>query len=401
VKAGWQVKPLHSLALTITDGNWVETKDQSDSGIRLIQTGNIGTGFFKNRCEKSRYIDDATFERLRCTEVFPGDCLVSRLPDPVGRSCIIPDTGEKMITAVDCTIIRFDRDVLLPEFFIYFSMSQSYLTAVADACTGTTRQRISRTNLGKLPIPLPPLDEQKRIIAILDETFEGLDRARANAEANLADARELFEATLREELEKNSTDWRECSLSDIGQTVTGSTPRTSETGNTGTFIPFIKPGDFLPDGRLNYESEGLSEKGAASSRILPPGSALMVCIGATIGKAGFSDRSIATNQQINALVPSVGICGEFVYLQMLSKSFQREVIQNAGQATLPIINKSKWSALKVRMPHDLSRQEAVTAKMREARNHVSSLEKHFTTTLADLTSLRQSLLQKAFSGELG
>lgn len=127
----------------------------------------------------------------------------------------------------------------------------------------------------------------------------------------------------------------------------------------------------------------------------------MVCIGATIGKAGFSDRSIATNQQINALVPSVGICGEFVYLQMLSKSFQREVIQNAGQATLPIINKSKWSALKVRMPHDLSRQEAVTAKMREARNHVSSLEKHFTTTLADLTSLRQSLLQKAFSGELG
>ncbi|ADE85673.1 restriction endonuclease subunit S [Rhodobacter capsulatus] len=401
MKAGWQVKPLHSLALTITDGNWVETKDQSDSGIRLIQTGNIGTGFFKNRCEKSRYIDDATFERLRCTEVFPGDCLVSRLPDPVGRSCIIPDTGEKMITAVDCTIIRFDRDVLLPEFFIYFSMSQSYLTAVADACTGTTRQRISRTNLGKLPIPLPPLDEQKRIIAILDETFEGLDRARANAEANLADARELFEATLREELEKNSTDWRECSLSDIGQTVTGSTPRTSETGNTGTFIPFIKPGDFLPDGRLNYESEGLSEKGAASSRILPPGSALMVCIGATIGKAGFSDRSIATNQQINALVPSVGICGEFVYLQMLSKSFQREVIQNAGQATLPIINKSKWSALKVRMPHDLSRQEAVTAKMREARNHVSSLEKHFTTTLADLTSLRQSLLQKAFSGELG
>ena len=96
------------------DGDWVESKDQSPNGIRLIQTGNVGQGVFKARSEKARYISEATFKRLRCTEIFEGDCLISRLPDPVGRSCILPDTGERMITAVDCTIVRFNPKQLLP-----------------------------------------------------------------------------------------------------------------------------------------------------------------------------------------------------------------------------------------------------------------------------------------------
>jgi type I restriction enzyme S subunit len=61
----------------------------------------------EGRSDKARFVSPATFDRLRCTEIFEGDCLVSRLPDPVGRACILPATGERMITAVNCTIIRF------------------------------------------------------------------------------------------------------------------------------------------------------------------------------------------------------------------------------------------------------------------------------------------------------
>jgi len=104
--------------------------------------------YSKDRAEKARYISEATFKRLRCTEIFAGDCLISRLPDPVGRSCILPDTGEKMITAVDCTIVRFNQKQLLPEFFNYFSRSLDYLKAVDSVTSGTTRNRISRSNLG-------------------------------------------------------------------------------------------------------------------------------------------------------------------------------------------------------------------------------------------------------------
>jgi type I restriction enzyme S subunit len=104
MKKGWPRKTLGELCEVFADGDWVESKDQSADGVRLVQTGNVGEGVFKDRAEKARYISDATFKRLRCTEFFEGDCLISRLPDPVGRSCILPETGERMITAVDCTM---------------------------------------------------------------------------------------------------------------------------------------------------------------------------------------------------------------------------------------------------------------------------------------------------------
>ena len=82
---------LSSLCATFIDGDWIESKDQSDNGIRLIQTGNVGFGFFKGREDKSRYITEETFKKLNCTEVVPGDILISRLPDPIGRACIVPE----------------------------------------------------------------------------------------------------------------------------------------------------------------------------------------------------------------------------------------------------------------------------------------------------------------------
>jgi type I restriction enzyme S subunit len=81
---------LADVCKVFADGDWVESKDQSPGGIRLVQTGNVGEGVFKDRGEKARYISEGTFGRLRCTEIFEGDCLISRLPDPVGRSCLLP-----------------------------------------------------------------------------------------------------------------------------------------------------------------------------------------------------------------------------------------------------------------------------------------------------------------------
>lgn len=150
------------------DGDWIEKKDQSPKGIRLIQTGNVGIGDFKNRLGKARYISSSTFKNLKCTEVREGDCLVSRLPDPVGRSCIVPAMNGRAITAVDCTIIRFKK-IVLPEFFRYYSQSGAYLESVDKYCTGATRRRISRTNLGKILIPAPPVPVQKSLIAQIDK----------------------------------------------------------------------------------------------------------------------------------------------------------------------------------------------------------------------------------------
>lgn len=197
MKNKWQAKKLIEVCDLFADGDWIEKKDQSEEGIRLIQTGNVGKGFFKDRVEKARYISEKTFKRLRCTEISPNDCLISRLPDPVGRSCLIPNTGEKMITAVDCTIIRFKREIIMPQWFVYYSLSHEYQDQINRQVSGATRQRISRSKLGLIEIPLLSLVEQERIIKVLDGVFRKTAKVKGNAEQKLIDLEELEKSILR------------------------------------------------------------------------------------------------------------------------------------------------------------------------------------------------------------
>ena len=171
MRAGWEYKKIKEVCSFIGDGDWIESKDQSDSGIRLIQTGNIGTGIYRDKADKVKYISNATFSQLSCTEIFEGDCLLSRLPDPIGRSCLLPKLNVRTITAVDCTILRFKADVL-PTFFVYYTQSNSYYKDILSKTTGTTRKRISRKNLEKIGIPIPPKPTQLSIVSELDKLNE-------------------------------------------------------------------------------------------------------------------------------------------------------------------------------------------------------------------------------------
>lgn len=163
----WKTAELNSICDIFADGDWIESKDQSENGIRLIQTGNVGFGKFKARDSKARYISEETFKRLRCTEIKQNDILISRLPDPVGRACIIPKLDVKSITAVDCTIIRVKKEIVITEFFNFFCQSPQYFEQIRKNITGATRQRISRSLLGKTQIPIPPLVKQKDIVSKL------------------------------------------------------------------------------------------------------------------------------------------------------------------------------------------------------------------------------------------
>lgn len=178
-ESAFEWKEIGELVDLIKDGDWIESKDQSESGIRLIQTGNVGIGEFKDKDDKARFIDEETFNRLNCTEIFPDDVLVSRLPDPVGRACLVPNLNSKMITAVDCSIIRFNQKKILPTLFVYYTKSEKYYEYVAPYLTGSSRSRISRKNLEKVKIPLPPLSIQEEIVAEIEGYQKIIDGAKA------------------------------------------------------------------------------------------------------------------------------------------------------------------------------------------------------------------------------
>ena len=208
----WKSIELAKVCEVFADGDWIESKDQSDIGIRLIQTGNVGFGIFKARDSKARYINEETFKRLRCTEIKEGDLLVSRLPDPVGRACIIPQLVDKSITAVDCTIIRTKQEILNSNYLNYYCQSPQYFEQVKKNITGATRQRISRSLLGKTLIPLAPIATQQKIVAKLNAIFAEIETATAAAEANANNAEALFQSYLNEVFasKENLTKLKDC-----------------------------------------------------------------------------------------------------------------------------------------------------------------------------------------------
>lgn len=161
------------------DGDWIESPYITNEGIRLLQTGNIGVGVFKE--QGYRYISKETFRNLSCTEVYPNDVLICRLAHPVGRACLAPELENRMITSVDVCILR-PKDDIDKKYLVYYLSSNGYLEEMENQSRGSTRQRISRTQLGEVCVTLPPFLEQQAIANFLDQKNAEIDSLIADKE---------------------------------------------------------------------------------------------------------------------------------------------------------------------------------------------------------------------------
>jgi len=150
------------------DGDWVESKDQDPDGdVRLIQLADIGEGEFIDK--SARFLTAAKAKELKCTDLEPGDVLIARMPDPLGRACMFPGLDQRCVTVVDVCIVRPDPRLVDARCLCRLINADGFRRELDKYIVGTTRQRISRGNLAKIQFPLPPLAEQKRIAAVLDK----------------------------------------------------------------------------------------------------------------------------------------------------------------------------------------------------------------------------------------
>jgi type I restriction enzyme S subunit len=385
MRDGWQTKRVGDLCEVIAG--------QSPEG-RFYNADGNGMPFYQGKKDfGAKFIEAPTVWTSQATKIAQkGDVLMS-VRAPVGPVNFATGT---VCIGRGLAAIRSGSE-LNRDFLFYQLLRAQPEIAGRD---GAVFASISKSEIEALPVIFAPLPEQRRIVGILDEAFEGIATAKVNVEENLQSARALFESHLQSVFARRGPGWVEKRLEEIGTTQTGSTPRTSEKDNYGDFISFVKPADFKTDGSLNYGNEGLSKKGLSKSRLVAAGSVLMVCIGATIGKCGHCDRDITTNQQINTLKPFENVSNKFVFYQMLTESFQRRVMLNSGQATLPIINKSKWSALTVGLPPTLAEQEQIVALLDSLLEETQRLESIYERKLTAFEALKKSLLHQAFTGQL-
>jgi type I restriction enzyme S subunit len=169
------------------DGDWVESEDQDPTGnVRLIQLADVGDGVYRNR--SSRFLTENKAYELRCTFLKAGDVLIARMPDPLGRACIFPGDPKKSVTAVDVCIVRTGANGANHRWLMWAINSPHFRTQVAALQSGSTRKRISRSNVATIEMPIPPLSEQHRIVAEIEKQFTRLDAGVAaleRAQANL------------------------------------------------------------------------------------------------------------------------------------------------------------------------------------------------------------------------
>lgn len=149
-----------------TDGDWILSENMDANGkVAVIQLKHIGVNDFLRK--PFTFISEQTFRELKCTEVSPGDILISRMADPIARACILPPLPFKCVTAVDISILRTDQTVGYAPYLKFVCNSDLVRRQAESATRGTTRARVTRTELGQIKIPLPAIDEQKRIAELL------------------------------------------------------------------------------------------------------------------------------------------------------------------------------------------------------------------------------------------
>lgn len=403
----WPLEKLQSICDVFTDGDWIESKNQSTEGVRLVQTGNVGIGQFKDRKDKARFISEATFKELKCCEIHKGDCLVSRLPDPVGRSCILPFTGEKMITSVDCTILRFNENQMIPEFFNYFSQSDSYLIEVESLTSGATRKRISRKNLGLVEIPTPPLPEQKRIVSILDTVFADLEQTRAKTEQNLKNARELFDSYLQQVFSQKGEGWIETTLGAEIDLLTGFAFKSKEYVTHSDSTPLIR-GDNIVQGKLRWDDVKRWSNDTVSDyeKYQLEVDDIVIAMDRTWVKAGMKFSKIASEDLPALLVQRVArlrvldsLNSDYLYHLVGSKLFESYVLSIQTGLGVPHISGKQIQSFSFNKPN-IEQQKILVSTMNNLRNEVTKLKAIYQKKLNAIDELKKSILQKAFSGEL-
>lgn len=303
-------------------------------------------------------------------------------------------------------IVFRPNEELNPEYLFYFLSQDSFRDAGARVMSGAVgHKRVPKEFIENHLIPIPSTDEQKRIVAILDEAFAGIETAIANTEKNLANACELFESYLNSVFTRKGDGWEDVAIGDIAQVKGGKrVPKGYKLQTEPTKHPYISVSDFNDTGSVDLEkikfiSEDVYQQ---ISRYTISSKDLYISIAGTIGKSGIIPKELeGANLTENAckLVLDTGVSNRYLYFFTRTESFKEQALKNTRTAAQPKLALERLKTIRLSLP-PLEIQEKLIGQFNELWRQTQDLELIYKQKLTALAELKQSLLQKAFSGEL-
>ena len=408
----WEYESINSIVQggMIADGDWVESKDQDPNGqVRLTQLADVGDGEFRSRSD--RWMNEEQASRLNVNYLQPGDLLMARMPDPLGRTCMVPENIGRAVTVVDVAIIRITRKDVNPKFVMWLLNSPGIRQQIEMLASGTTRRRITRKNLGTIDLPMPPFEEQNKIVELLEDHISRLDAALADVkQAKIKAAqfrRSLLKAGLNGFFHNGPRDedsgllktWRIETLAEVADWTSGGPPSSKESTLYGGNIPWIVIGD-LTEGVVLETEKTITQKGldSSSAKKLPVGTVMVAMYGASIGRTGVMGKEMTTNQAIACGIPKdEKILGQ--YLLYFLQSQKNEFIAAGKGGAQPNISQGVVKSWQIPLPPK-DEQLQIINEIDAQLGHLAQANKVAETLLTESTGLSRSLLQAAFTGQL-
>ena len=421
IPSSWEINKVKYLATEpgtlFLDGDWIESDVIEERGIRYLTTGNVGAGFYKE--QGSGYISEKTFSELHCLNVYPGDLMISRLNEPIGRACIIPDTESRYVVAVDNVILRPNANYN-KKFIMYGMNADGYAEHANMIARGATMSRISRSQLGQFWLAFPNIEEQQAIADFLDKECAQIDSIAADLEKQIALLQQykksLITETVTKGLDKSvpmkdsgvewigeiPEHWEISRVRHLASLCSGATPSKDVLSYWEGNIPWVSSqevkSDIIKDTSLHISEEAIN---SCSTQLMPAGTLVMVV------RSGILQHTIPVallgvpatiNQDIKA----------FQFNHLMLPAYFKYYIQGENDALLSVIIKDKTTvesvdnqlllSLKIMVP-PIEEQKAIVAFLNYKCGYIDKILNDKQEQLNLLMQHKKSLIYEYVTGK--
>lgn len=402
MKKGWDIRTLGELCLFENGDrgeNYPSKAVQTSSGVPFINAGHLtetGIDF-----SEMNYIPRERFDLLGNGKIRKNDVLFC-LRGSLGKFASVGDLNEGAI-ASSLVIVR-PSAALLNEFLLAYLQSDLSAAMIHKFKNGAAQPNLAAASLKKFEIPLPPLPEQRRIVAVLDEAFAGLATARANAEKNLQNARALFDSRLNDVFSKRGDGWVEKRLDELYRI--GSSKRVLKSQWKPEGVPFYRGREVtrlacfgFVDNELFITEEHFAELSNVYG--VPRVDDIVITAIGTIGNAYIvrhSDRFYFKDASVLWMQRIADVSSVFIKYWLKSSLFFEQLDRGNG-ATVDTLTIQKLQSVELHLPPK-GEQLEIVAHLDALSAETRRLAAIYERKLAALDELKKSILRQAFNGEL-
>ena len=405
MKKGWQKKRLGDVTTKIGSGATPRGGDESykAEGISLIRSLNVYDDGFREA--KLARIDDEQADDLSNVVVEPHDVLLNITGASVARCCRAPADFLPARVNQHVSIIRPVQQKLDSDFLHYLLISKIYKDRLLHTGEegGSTRQAITKAQLQEFFVEFPDsLAEQQRIVGLLDEAFEGLATAKANAEKNLQNARALFESHLQSVFTQRGPGWVDRQLASLCHEITVGHVGSMKTEYKESGVPFLRSQNIRPF-EVSMENVMFIDETfhrALKKSQLRPGDLAIVRTGYP-GTAAVIPPELPDSNCSDLVIvrPSKEVNPHFLAAFFNSAFGKQLVLGKIVGAAQKHFNITAAKEVMLHVP-PMAEQRTIIAMVDNLREETQRLAHLYERKHAALAALKKSLLHQAFTGEL-